>query len=567
MEALDLWDIIENELAQKVKNKTGIDFRILFNYSKLTLDEIRQIQESSNDQTVQMFLSTLLIAKYEEEAPKGTQYYDLLNHGIHLLQNETEHKNFILECCDLILVKELDETKDETEALNLLYYAKEFTKISSKKLTAITQGHTKFLALIWKSVTEINALLNGTSILKTLHSICYAQENLDFSDLDHMITLIHSSCLTYIENKNNLHGLGDENSQRDIQEAHNILDLLGQLKIHDNIFTDELIEMKNLCLEIEPPMQEASLSIKRNPSIPELQAGFYDISEIQDEPIYELNPAAVKKIEPCFYFSTTNFFDVYVYKGILNESVEVAVKRYEAIHPQADWGLVCKEIRIYQKLSSFENSQNCFVKYHGTYNDQNSINLVMDYIPYSLMSNISYLQTQNYVFEEQLISTIFNKILVSYNTMKEAGIFHNDVEPENFLVDNYWNIKIIDFSASLIRNKDFENTCEEEYLIKGTKGYLSPEIESARAKKHKTAKYDPEKSDVFSLGLVLLQILIYQDVRGLNTKKRYDKLLALIDTIVFPWAKVLLNKMLNIKTVKRARFNKLLRLIPVDDTI
>ncbi|OMJ74752.1 hypothetical protein SteCoe_26264 [Stentor coeruleus] len=567
MEALDLWDIIENNLKQNVANNHEIDHRILSNYSNLTLDLIRKIQETSNDKIVQIFLSTLLIAKYEEEAPKGIKYYDLLNHGSHLLQIELNYKDLIIETCDLILVKELDETKDESEALNLCYYANEIAKKSKKQLTSITKGPTNFLTHIWKRITEINTSSNVPSIIKTLKSIIYAQETLKFSNLDHMIMLIHSSCFTYIENKNNLYGLGDENPQRDIQEAHKILYLLSDLKAKDNIFADELIEIKNLCLEIEAPIQELSLSIKNDINFIEPHTNFLNTSQIQDEPIYEINPSTVKKIEPYFYFTTTEFFNVYVYKGILNDNIEIAIKVYEAIHPQADWDLICKEIRIYQKLSSFASDQNCFVIYHGTYKENNSTNLIMEYLPYSLMYNISYLKTQNYIIEEQLLSMIFYKILVSFSIMKEIGIFHNDVEPENFLVDHYWNVKIIDFSASLVRNKDFDSLCEKVYFIKGTKGYLSPEIEEARAKKRETAKYNPEKSDVFSLGLVLLQILTYQDVKGFNKEKKYNELLALIDTINIPWAKVLVKKMLYIKAVKRFKFNKLLKLVPASDTL
>ena len=79
-------------------------------------------------------------------------------------------------------------------------------------------------------------------------------------------------------------------------------------------------------------------------------------------------------------------------------------------------------------------------------------------------------------------------------------------------------MKIIDFDASLIK------TIQDGVSysgIQGTDGYNSPEKDRAKSKD----EYDPEKSDVYSLGLVLFQFLTYENVNKIDNKK----ILSIID--------------------------------------
>ena len=101
-------------------------------------------------------------------------------------------------------------------------------------------------------------------------------------------------------------------------------------------------------------------------------------------------------------------------------------------------------------------------------------------------------------FPERLSAKIFAKIVKSVKILHENNIVHGDIKPENILVTNDFDLKLIDFGFSRKINKD--------NIIYGTEGsdtYSSPEIKNGH-----TSGYDGIKSDIFSLGVFLFVITI-----------------------------------------------------------
>ena len=127
-------------------------------------------------------------------------------------------------------------------------------------------------------------------------------------------------------------------------------------------------------------------------------------------------------------------------------------------------------------------------------------------------------------FPEHISAKIFVEILKSVKIMHDNNIIHGDIKPENILLDNDFNIKLIDFGFSSIINEESNGIINN---IEGSDTYSSPERRRANFE-----GYDGIKSDIFSLGVLLFVITVgrfpfnlceYSDKRyRLIMIKKYD---------------------------------------------
>ena len=124
---------------------------------------------------------------------------------------------------------------------------------------------------------------------------------------------------------------------------------------------------------------------------------------------------------------------------------------------------------------------------------------------------------KNYL-SETLLCFITYQILKGLKYIHMCKIAHLDLKPQNIIINDYLNVKIIDFSVSLSYSKI--KTKEIQLPLVGTSFYMAPEIVWNKTIKVK----DLNKVDLFSLGVILYNLafdeypfdLDYEDIKNIE---------------------------------------------------
>ncbi|KAJ3225125.1 hypothetical protein HK099_007330 [Clydaea vesicula] len=93
---------------------------------------------------------------------------------------------------------------------------------------------------------------------------------------------------------------------------------------------------------------------------------------------------------------------------------------------------------------------------------------------------------------------IIKQIASALNEMHNLNIVHGDIKRENVLIDEDWNVKIIDFGGAIILND--QNQLIPKRDFSGTSIYTPPELANHEF-------YNPMKGEIWCLGMLLATML------------------------------------------------------------
>ncbi|EAR93088.2 kinase domain protein (macronuclear) [Tetrahymena thermophila SB210] len=164
------------------------------------------------------------------------------------------------------------------------------------------------------------------------------------------------------------------------------------------------------------------------------------------------------------------------------------------------------EIEVLEKLRKYENViklQNYIIEERSTY-------LVLDLAESTLQDKINEKQTNSEKFDESEIVKFLSQIGKTLALIYiEEGIAHRDIKPSNILIkdDNFY---LSDFGCAEIL---FESHEARNNLVMGTLKWMSPELKEMK----KNQVVDYFKSDIFSLGMLLLYMLTLSDISSVNS--------------------------------------------------
>ncbi|CAI0407293.1 unnamed protein product [Linum tenue] len=246
--------------------------------------------------------------------------------------------------------------------------------------------------------------------------------------------------------------------------------------------------------------------IERSKIYPELP--FFNLSTIR---------AATNNFSPDNKLGQGGFGSVY--KGKFSSGVEVAVKRSPNNSRQ---GLeqFKSEVFLIAKLQHRN-----LVKLHGCCIEEQEQMLVYEYLPYNSLDSILFDQTGSPFLDWckrfNIILGVARGILYLHQDSR-CRIIHRDLKTSNILLDAELNPKISDFGmARVLEGDQVEGKTSR---IGGTYGYMSPEYAYL-------GKFSV-KSDVFSFGVMLLEIVTGMKINGFSQE---DPALSLIGYVWELW--------------------------------
>ena len=156
----------------------------------------------------------------------------------------------------------------------------------------------------------------------------------------------------------------------------------------------------------------------------------------------------------------------------------------------------------------YKMSHSNIIKVIDLIDDGDTVAFVMEYVEGKTLKEFL---EQNGKINDEEIKTVFTQMLDAVGYVHKQKLVHRDIKPSNFMIDKEGQIKLLDFGIAKntdISSDDYTQTGTGMQM--GTPMYMSPE-------QVKSAKEINSSSDIYSLGVVLWQMIMCKKPYDSNT--------------------------------------------------
>lgn len=177
-----------------------------------------------------------------------------------------------------------------------------------------------------------------------------------------------------------------------------------------------------------------------------------------------------------------------------------------------------KEIIISSKLKN-KNIIDFYA--YSTIKQGQSYFFAMENAKYGNIRNFQKNILKRRILSESMLCFLGGQMIEALNYCHKCKIAHMDIKLQNFVINDFLDVKLIDFSISL----NYKNKKPNEELklpFKGTNFYMSREVLESERIKYK----DLEKVDLYAFGVILYNLAFGEYPYGLThgDENNYDKI-------------------------------------------
>ncbi|WP_281615717.1 BspA family leucine-rich repeat surface protein [Flammeovirga sp. SubArs3] len=115
----------------------------------------------------------------------------------------------------------------------------------------------------------------------------------------------------------------------------------------------------------------------------------------------------------------------------------------------------------------------------------------------------------------------FAKVLEAFAYAHNKGLVHRDIKPSNIMVNKEGNPVVLDFGIAKLQD-NMEASLTGTNALMGSRPYMSPE-------QIKSAKHLDQRSDIYSLGVTLYQLLTGENAYDTTTLSEYDVIMKIVN--------------------------------------